>query len=163
MRRCSQPFYEVKKGESGSCSVMSDSLQPMDCSLPGSSVYGIFQVRILGRVVIFFSRDLPDLGIESTSPALVGRSFTTEPPGKPLKGSGPIFQDAVQILNQQPLCCSMSMMNMWDWPTWDGGRSSHTHDHIQEPTWENMHAAPQFGTLWNPSTKDKARISLSQS
>ena len=27
--------------------------------------------------------DLPDPGIESTSPALVGRFFTTEPPGKP--------------------------------------------------------------------------------
>ena len=29
------------------CSVMSDSLWPLDCSLPGSSVCGIFQVRIL--------------------------------------------------------------------------------------------------------------------
>ena len=29
---------------------------PMDCSLPGSSVHGIFQARILERVVIFFSR-----------------------------------------------------------------------------------------------------------
>ena len=33
-------------------------------------------------------RDLPDLGIEPTSvvsPALAGRFFTTEPPGKPMK------------------------------------------------------------------------------
>ena len=36
-----------------SCSVMSDSL---DCSLPGSSVHGIFQARILEWVSIFFSR-----------------------------------------------------------------------------------------------------------
>ena len=28
--------------------------------------------------------DLPDPGIEPESPALAGRSFTTEPPGKPL-------------------------------------------------------------------------------
>ena len=28
--------------------------------------------------------DLPDPGIESMSPALVGRCFTIEPPGKPL-------------------------------------------------------------------------------
>ena len=28
-------------------------------------------------------RDLPDPGIEPTSPALAGRFFTTEPPGKP--------------------------------------------------------------------------------
>ena len=29
---------------------------PMACSLPGSSVYGIFQARILGQVVISYSR-----------------------------------------------------------------------------------------------------------
>ena len=29
--------------------------------------------------------DLPDPGIEPTSPALAGRFFTTEPPGKPCK------------------------------------------------------------------------------
>ena len=37
---------------------------PMDCSLPGSSVHGILQGRILGWVAIPFSRDLPDPGIE---------------------------------------------------------------------------------------------------
>ena len=30
-----------------------------------------------------FPGDLPDPGIELTSPALAGRFFTTEPPGKP--------------------------------------------------------------------------------
>ena len=29
---------------------------PMDCSLPGSSVYGVFQARVLGWVAISFSR-----------------------------------------------------------------------------------------------------------
>ena len=29
---------------------------PMDCSLPGSSVHGIFQARILERVALPFSR-----------------------------------------------------------------------------------------------------------
>ena len=36
--------------------VVSNSCDPMDCSLPGSSVYGISQARILEKVVIFFSR-----------------------------------------------------------------------------------------------------------
>ena len=36
-----------------SLSVVSDSL---DCSLPGSSVHGIFQARILEQVVISYSR-----------------------------------------------------------------------------------------------------------
>ena len=37
-------------------SVVSDSCDPVDCSLPGSSVYGMFQARILEWVAISFSR-----------------------------------------------------------------------------------------------------------
>ena len=37
-------------------SVMSDSCDPTDCSPPGSSVYGISQVRILEWVGLSFSR-----------------------------------------------------------------------------------------------------------
>ena len=33
-----------------------DSCDPIDCSLPGSSVHGILQERILAWVAIFFSR-----------------------------------------------------------------------------------------------------------
>ena len=39
-----------------SCSFVSDSLRPLDCSLPGSSVHGVFQARILEQVAISFSR-----------------------------------------------------------------------------------------------------------
>ena len=35
---------------------MSDSCDPMDCSLPGSSVHGILQATILEWVAISFSR-----------------------------------------------------------------------------------------------------------
>ena len=31
---------------------------PMDCSLPGSSVHGIFQARVLEWVAISFSKDI---------------------------------------------------------------------------------------------------------
>ena len=54
----------------------------MDYNPPGSSLYGIFQERILERVSISFSRDLPDPGIELLSPALASGFFTTAPPGK---------------------------------------------------------------------------------
>ena len=47
---------------------------PVDCSLPGSSVHGIFQVRILEWVAISFSR-------RNSQPRWI---FTTEPPGKPM-------------------------------------------------------------------------------
>ena len=46
----------------------------MQCSLPGSSVYGILQARILGCVVMPFLVDLPDPGSE---PALAGRFITS--------------------------------------------------------------------------------------
>ena len=42
---------------------------PMDCSLPGSSVHGLSQARILEWVAISSPLDLPDTGIEPTSPA----------------------------------------------------------------------------------------------
>jgi len=43
----------------------------MDYSLPGSSVHGIFQERILEWVAIPFSKGyLPDPGVEPRSPAL---------------------------------------------------------------------------------------------
>ena len=44
-----------------SCLTLCD---PMDCSLPGSSVHGILQARILERVAIPFSRYLPEPGIK---------------------------------------------------------------------------------------------------
>ena len=52
---------------------------PMVCSLPGSSVHGIFQGRILEQVFPSLG-DLPHPGIIPTSPALAGRFFATEPP-----------------------------------------------------------------------------------
>ena len=60
---------------------------PVDCSLPGSFVHGIFHPRIMEQVAISFSRRLPNAAIKPmspTSPALLGGFFTTVPPGKHL-------------------------------------------------------------------------------
>ena len=56
---------------------------PMDCSLPESSVHGIFHARILEWVTISYPRDLPDPGIELASPAWAGGFFAIVSPGKP--------------------------------------------------------------------------------
>ena len=56
----------------------------MDCSLPGSSVRGVLQARILEWVAIPFSRDLPTPGIKPRSPALQADSLPAEPQGKPI-------------------------------------------------------------------------------
>ena len=52
---------------------------PMDCSLPGFSVHRISQARKLEQVVIFSPGDLPNPGIEPSSPPLASTFFTTEP------------------------------------------------------------------------------------
>ena len=52
---------------------------PMDCSLPGSSVHGILQARILEWVTVRFSRG----SSQPRSPALQADSLPSEPPGKP--------------------------------------------------------------------------------
>ena len=57
--------------------------KPIDCSLPGFSVCGIFQARVQEWIAISFSRDLPDPGIEPGSPALQADTLPAEPPGKP--------------------------------------------------------------------------------
>ena len=51
-----------------SCPTVSD---PMDCSLLGSSIHGIFQARVLEWGAIAFSK-------------LAGGFLTTKPPGKPM-------------------------------------------------------------------------------
>ena len=49
------PMHESEKRKR-SPSVVSDSRDPMDCSLPGSSVHGVFQARVLEWGAIAFSR-----------------------------------------------------------------------------------------------------------
>ena len=68
---------------------------PMNCSLQGSSVHGIFQARTLKWVAISFSKRSFQHRDWTLVACLTGRFFTTEPSGKPhfsrwyiLKGKG---------------------------------------------------------------------------
>ena len=54
---------------------------PMDCNLPGSSVHGILQVRILEWGSS--PGDLPDPGIKHRYPAWQANSLPSEPPRRP--------------------------------------------------------------------------------
>ena len=47
------------------------------------TVHGILQARILQRVAVPFSGDLPNPGIEPRSPTLQADSLLSEEPGKP--------------------------------------------------------------------------------
>ena len=81
--RKKNPIEIISERESVRCSVMSSSLRPMDCSLPGFSVHGILQARILEWIAIPFSRGLPHPGIKTWSPAFQADSLPSEPPEKP--------------------------------------------------------------------------------
>ena len=96
---------------------------PMDCSLPGSSVHGIFQARVLEWVAISFSRGIfptqgPNRSLQLTwsLPLIwslpltwvsrtVGRRFSalpSEPPGS--------FQLQLQALTKCPTSLSSSQL-----------------------------------------------------
>ena len=64
-----------------SCPTLCD---PMDYSLPGSSVHGIFQARVLEWGSHFLLQgDLPDPGIKPGSSAVQADALPSKPPGKP--------------------------------------------------------------------------------
>ena len=56
-----------------SCPTLRD---PMDCSLPGSSVHGIFQVLVLDWIAISFSRGSSQLRDQTQVSCIAGRGFT---------------------------------------------------------------------------------------
>ena len=57
---------------------------PIDCSLPGSSVHEISQARILEWVAISFSRGFSYPRDQTHVSYIKGRYFTAESPGKPI-------------------------------------------------------------------------------
>ena len=57
--------------------VVSDSLWPMDCSLPDFSVHGILQARILEWVAVSFSRGSSQPGDRTQVSRIAGGFFTT--------------------------------------------------------------------------------------
>ena len=62
-------------------------IDPMDCSLPGSPVHGIFfQARILEWVAISFPRESSPPRDQTHVSWITGEFFTTEPLGKPSCG-----------------------------------------------------------------------------
>ena len=63
-----------------SCPIQCD---PMDYSLPGSSVHGILQARLLEWVSMSFSRGSSQPRDWTQVSCIAGRFFTAEPPGKP--------------------------------------------------------------------------------
>ena len=81
---------------------------PMDCGMPGSSVHGISQAKVLEWVAISFSRGSCQPRLKPVSPAfpaLQADSFTAEPFEKPwtsklhLKGQREVGLNLIQMRN----------------------------------------------------------------
>ena len=64
-----------------SCLTLCD---PVDCSLPSSSIHGILQQEYWSGLPFPPPGDHPDPGIEPGSPVLEADALAAEPPGKPL-------------------------------------------------------------------------------
>ena len=75
-------FATILESEGVNLSVYLTLCDPMDCSLPVSSVHEIFKARIL-EWVFLYPRDLPNPGIKLRSPTLQVDILPAEPPGKP--------------------------------------------------------------------------------
>ena len=77
-------FFLVQRGSCYSVAQLCPTLwNPMDCSMPGSSIHGISQARILEWVAISPFRGSSKPRDRSGIPCLEGGLFTTEPLGKP--------------------------------------------------------------------------------
>ena len=71
--------------------------------MPGSSVHGILQARILEWVAMLSSRDLPDPRVEPVSPALQADSLPTESPGKSYRLNELICEVLRRLRSHSPL------------------------------------------------------------
>ena len=86
-------FHRIKTKDFTICESESEVTQscltlcnPMDCSLPGSSVHGIFQARVLEWVAISFSRG-SSWSRDWTQPSRIIYIISSEPPEKSLHNS----------------------------------------------------------------------------
>ena len=98
-----------KKSESEvaqSCPTLGD---PMDCSLPGSTVHGISRQEYWSGLPFLSPGDLPNPGIEPRSPILQTDALPSEPLGKPTVKPFSNFSSLELLVgegNGNPLQCS---------------------------------------------------------
>ena len=77
----------------------------MDCSLPGSSVYGILQARILDGLSFPSPGDLSRPGIEPRFPTLQGDLLPSEPQWLPYIVTDFHYSIKMVPVNIYPLAC----------------------------------------------------------
>ena len=104
IRKSNHPIDKLTKGESESevaqsCLTLCD---PMDCSLPRSSIHGIFQARVLEQVAISFSRASSQPRDQTWVCCIVDRNFTIWATREVIKGE--ILYKGDNICNFGAVC-----------------------------------------------------------
>ena len=85
---------------------MSDSLQPHGLAAQAPPSIGSSRQEYWRGLPFSYPGDLPNLGIEPTSPAspaFPGRFFTTEPPGKPRKQDHLVSSCEISVVEVLPV------------------------------------------------------------
>ena len=85
----------------------------MDCNLPGSSVHGVLQARILEWVAISSPGNLSDPGMQLRSLALQIDSLPSEPPGT--RDSDSFHIAYGQFLRNESLLKFLSVGQVFTW------------------------------------------------
>ena len=75
-------YKKERKGKGLVVQLCPTLCDPVDCSLPGSSVHGIVQIRILEWIACPSPGDLHDPGLKAGSPTVQADALSSEPPGK---------------------------------------------------------------------------------
>ena len=151
----------------------------MDYSLPGSSIHGIFQARILEWLPFPPPEDLPNLGIEPRSPAFQANFLLSEPPGKSWHSrvsANPELKGWRYPLIIRDLTVFISMWDRYLWkrpeifkwwykafPRFDFGKSNWNRGHETAYYYQNapifkLHARVASGNIRHP----KQQVKLSQ-
>ena len=76
LQELSEPEIRWSESESELAQWSPTLCDPKDCSLPGSSVHGIFQARVLEWVAISFSRGSSWTRDQTQVSCIAGRRFT---------------------------------------------------------------------------------------
>ena len=102
-----------------SCLTLCD---PMDCSLPGSSIHGIFQTRVLEWVAISFSRGSSQPRDRTVVSCIAGRLFTIWATREATKLENTMPNGRNQT--QRPLIIWLHLYEISKLPRWPSNKES---------------------------------------